>query len=49
VKWVQDLACVMEDGWCGYRGSGIICYSRLIQLDLRMVLLEFFIIIGIFH
>ena len=35
MQWVRDLACVMWDGWCGYMGSGIICYSRLIQLDLR--------------
>ena len=35
MKWVRDLACVMEDGWCGYMGSAIICYSRLIYLDLR--------------
>ena len=25
----------MQDGWCGYMGSDIVCYSRLIQLDLR--------------
>ena len=35
MKWVRVLACVMQDGWCGYMGSDIICYSRLMYLDLQ--------------
>jgi hypothetical protein len=35
VKWVRDLACVVLGGWCGYRSSGVVCYCRLIYLDIR--------------
>ena len=29
MKWVRDLACIVEDGWCGYRGSVIFAVLSL--------------------